>query len=105
MQRNISHEQLVRKIQRLGAEAQDHRQVQRRLQQLLPDRLEIVVSELKLAGMSPGKALRSALVSEAYKNQIAELVAVTAASLETRIQYETHIMLIEARRSLRRLRR
>lgn len=96
---------LIQNIQRFGASARDHRQVQKRLQQLLPDRLDHLVGENRRSGLKPSVALRQALVSKDYLDLLDEMVQVGQESTESRIQYETHMMLFEARQSLRHLRR
>ena len=105
MQRNLAHEILVRHIQKFGSEAQDHRQVQRRLQQLLPARLQLIIQGLRQDGVIASRALRQALASAEYLHHMEELIDVMAATHESRVQYETHLMLLEARRSLRAFRR
>jgi hypothetical protein len=51
--------------------------------------------------MGPSASQRAAFASTEFINYVDELVQFGASSLEARIQYETHMMLIDARRSLR----
>ncbi len=97
----LLHEQLVRAIQRFGSEAREYRQVYRRLSQLLPDRWKSLVADNRSRGMGPSASQRAAFASTEFINYVDELVQFGASSLEARIQYETHMMLIDARRSLR----
>lgn len=101
MRVNQLHDTLIQRIQRFGASAREHRQVYRRLEQLLPDRLQGIIHTFKRKGMAPSEALRNAYVSEEFLAHVDELVDVAGASFESRIQYETHMMLFEARRTLR----
>jgi hypothetical protein len=98
------HEQLVRQIQKFGADARESRQVYKRLTPLLPDRLRSIAAGLKANGQGPAACARLALVSDELKSHIDDIVEIGASSLESRIQYETHMMLIDARRTLRALR-
>jgi hypothetical protein len=98
------HEQLVRQIQRFGAEARESRQVYRRLTHLLPDRLRAIANGFRGTGQGPTECARLACVSEEFMSHIEEIVEIGASSWEARIQYETHMMLIDARRTLRTLR-
>ncbi len=105
MKINQLHETLIQRIHRFGIAARDYRQVHRRLEQLLPDRLQGVISSLRRKGMTPSEAQRNAYVSDEFLSHINELVEVAGTSFESRIQYETHMMLFEARRTLRAFRR
>ena len=101
MNLRILHDQLTSRIQRWGTDARENRQVYRRLSQLLPDRLKDLVSRQRGRGLSASRSVRAALVSDELIAHIDEIVNVGANSVEARIQYETHMMLIDARRSLR----
>lgn len=105
MNTNQLHDILVQRIQRFGASAREHRQVHGRLAQLLPDRLQSIVSELRIRGLSASEAQRQAYVNDQYLSHVNELVEVAGTSFESKIQYETHMMLFEARRTLRAFRR
>lgn len=104
MNLRILHDQLVRKIQQFGADAREYRQVYRRLSQLLPDRLKSLASQHRSRGLGPSDSARAAFASAEFTNHIDEVVDFGASSMEARIQYETHMMLIDARRTLRALR-
>jgi len=97
----ILHDQLTRNLQQWGHDARENRQVYRRLAQLLPDRLRDLVSRHRGQGFGPAHSTRAALVSDELIAHIDEMVQVGANGIEARIQYETHMMLIDARRSLR----
>lgn len=96
------HEQLVKRIQQFARDAREHRQVYLRLSQLLPDRVKALTSEKKTSGRGSSEAARDAFASSEFVAHIEEIVQFGAASREARIQYETHLMLIDARRTLRR---
>jgi hypothetical protein len=95
------HDQLVRSIQRFANDAREQRQVYKRLSQLLPDRLKHMASVYRISGSGSSQAMRAACASNEFTAFIDEVVEIGALSLEARIQYETHMMLIDARRSLR----
>jgi hypothetical protein len=97
----ILHEQLTRRVQQWGCDARENRQVYRRLAQLLPDRLKDMISKHRGQGLGPAHSTRAALISDELIAHIDEMVQVGANSAEARIQYETHMMLIDARRALR----
>lgn len=99
------HDTLLQRIHRFGASAREYRQVHKRLEQLLPDRLGSIISQLRRKGLGPSEAARNAYVSEEFLAHVDELVEVSGTSFESRVQYETHMMLFEARRTLRALRR
>ena len=101
MNLRILHDHLVRKIHQFGADAREHRQVYRRLSQLLPDRWKTLVTQHRARGLGPSDSARAAFVSDEFTGHIDEIVAFGASTLEARIQYETHIMLIDARRTIR----
>jgi hypothetical protein len=96
------HDQLVQKIQKFGADARESRQVYKRLCDLLQDRTFGIAESLKQPSVSITKTMRLAYTSREFKEYIEEIVNVGAESLEARIQFETHMMLIDARRTLRK---
>ena len=98
----ILHEQLVKRIHQFASDAREHRQVYQRLSQLLPDRLKALTVARKSRGVGPSEATREAFASDEFVAHIEDVVRCGAASREARIQYETHMMLVDARRSLRR---
>lgn len=105
MNLHLLQDTLIQAIQKFGSAARDYRQVSQRLKQLLPDRLEELVRDRRRRGLSPSEATREALASQEYVTRIEEITTVAAESFESRVQYETHMMLFEARRSLRAFRR
>jgi hypothetical protein len=68
---------------------------------LLPDRLKSLAADHRSRGMGPSESARAAFASPEFVNYVEEVIQFGASSLEARIQYETHMMLIDARRSLR----
>lgn len=95
------HEQLVQKIHQFSHESREHRQVYKRLTQLLPDRFKKMVAAKKVQGLAGSECARAVLVSDELVAHLQEISNVSATSLEARIQYETHVMLIDARQSIR----
>jgi len=95
------HEKLIRSIQRFAQEAMNARQVARRLESLLPLRLKEV--ERRFRGEIPvAEAQRKALCDKTYLDFVEEYSAIHGDAITGRVQYETHMMLFEARRSLRK---
>ena len=101
MNLRMMHEQLVQKIQQFSHDSQEHRQVYKRLTQLLPDRFRKMVNAKKAQGLAGSECARAVLVSDELLAHLQEISHVGATSLEARIQYETHVMLIDARQSIR----
>src|SRR5687767_5499545 len=108
----ILDERLKTLITRFGQEARESRQIARRLHDLLPRRFRELKREHAAEHDHPGAARRRGgavadrmtLTDERYLEHIDEMCAIQARAREARIQYETHMMLFEARRSLRALR-
>lgn len=123
MNRSINQEQLVKKILEFGRQASEHLQISKRLRDLLPDRMKKIGEDvatfsedstnevgdemMSVSSSSPvssiSKSRRGILVSNAYKEHVEELIEIRARGLEARIQYETHVMLFEGRRTLESL--
>lgn len=99
MKLNLLQDILIQRIQEFGMLARDHRQVYKRLEQLLPDRLKALTDSRRRSGASASSSLREALVSKEYEEMIQEVVEMGHKSFYSRIQYETHMMLLDARRS------
>jgi len=97
---SISQSELGKKIGRFASRAQDGRQVASRLRQLLPTRLNSLKAKHQ-RGCGGGRALRLALQDREYVGKLDEFVAVRSDALEARIAYETHVMLQNARSSIR----
>ena len=129
MNRSITQEQLVKKILEFGRQASEHLQISKRLRDLLPDRMKKIGEDVATfsddstnevgdemmsissssssssASSSISKSRRGILVSNAYREHVEELIEIKARGLEARIQYETHVMLFEGRRTLESLHR
>ncbi len=98
------HDQLVRQIHKFGVDARESWQVYKRLSHLLPDRMRAMTVALKKSGKTPAQCVRLACVSDELMEHINEIVEIGASSRQARIEYETHMMLIDARRTLRAVR-
>lgn len=98
----IDAERLSQAITRFGQAALEARQVARRLADVLPARFRDLRREHggrhKIA-----HAERMALTDPRYLQHLDELASLHAEARAARIQYETHMMLFEARRTLRPL--
>ena len=95
----IPHHQLVHQIQHSGKEASSLRQLIKRLETLLPKRLQGIRAECHGKGSA---ATRHALVDARYHAYIEEYLSLLEQGLRQRITYETSVMLYQARQSLRR---
>ncbi len=101
MQPRITHEHIVSMIKRFAALTIESRQIARRLGKLLPTRLKSLQRSFAV-NMSAARAMRQALISDEYQEHLLEMNAIAHQARLARIQYETHLMLISARRSMRR---
>jgi len=101
---HMPQEILGREISRHASAAIAARQVCSRLNKLLPVRLKALQKKHAAIADSAGDALRMALNDKEYISLIDELVDITKSASEARIQYETHMMLVDARASLRAFR-
>jgi hypothetical protein len=100
MDLKIPHEILCRRIIELAASCNEFRQVARRLEKVLPQRLREI--ELKYRRRhSAGRAQRLALADKSYEAYIDQYCDVAADALRDRILWETHCQLVAARQSLR----
>lgn len=100
MEMTIPNERLLQLLANESRAALESRQVALRLKKLLPTRLhDIKASYNTQYGAS--KAIRLALTDKAYQQAIDEYLKVQNHAVEARIQYETHFMLYQARRSLK----
>jgi hypothetical protein len=81
----------------------EHRQVASRLMKLMPLRLQQLKASLGSSNNSAAHNERLALTSEDMELLIREYVDTAAEARRSRVSYETHMMLLEARKSLRRL--
>jgi len=100
--RAILHDRLLNVLRDYSRDAIESRQVGRRLRDLLPRRLREIHRKHRELARSSGAAERMALTDADYLSHIEEIANVTHSALEARVQYETHMMLFEARRTLRR---
>ena len=94
---------LVKEIGRFVTSGIESRQVGKRLYALLPARVDALKREYR----GKATALRSqcqAFCDDRYLGLVTELTDVLADSRLNRVEYETHMMLFEARRSLRAFR-
>jgi hypothetical protein len=101
MRLDRDHQSLVGAIQRFGAQAQDARQVFKRIKQLMPRRIQDIYRQMKSEGISASSTHRQVFLSQQYMDMVEELSELSESFHLSRIQYETHVMLIDARRSLR----
>ena len=99
---HCTHRELIRTIQESASQARDARQVKRRLRSVLPARLQ----DLTRRGDSTvARAQRVALTDPRYQSYLEEIAEIGHQSLASRVNYETHMMLHDARRSFNRLQR
>jgi hypothetical protein len=96
-----SHNELLHYISSQGKAAFEGRQLAKRLRDLLPLRMKKIKDEWRRSHR-PGRAEREALADQRLLDHIDELVLILGDSHESRVQYETHSMLIKARQSLRK---
>lgn len=101
--RAILHDRLLHCLREFATTATESKQVSRRLRDLLPLRYREILSRYRPQAQSVAAAERAALTDKAYLAHIDELISVASSFHEARVQYETHMMLFEARRSLRHL--
>ena len=105
MNRAIQNDRLQRVIADQAQTAQSTKQISQRLKSLLPLRFRELRRDAEQTGLRGSKAERAALTDERYRQYLDEYLEIKAAGFEARIQYETHRMLMNARRSLRAFRR
>ncbi len=99
------HDDLIRCIKSFAQSNLESRQVARRLRDLLQTRFAEIRQEHWQRLHHVARAERYALIDERYQQHISELVELTAQARLSRVQYETHLMLVQARQSLRAFRR
>ena len=90
-------DELLRFIREQGQTSAEARQVASRQRQLIEQRFKLLLDE------SGGKGLkfrRRALVQDRHTEAIESYCLMLSLALEARVQYETHFMLLEAKRSL-----
>lgn len=102
---NIPHtsESLSARIRHYGHTAMEARQVWRRLDRLLPSRLKILQESLPMYHQRFGRqrAMLQALCHEQYQSHVEELIDTSQTARRARVEYETHLMMLEAQRTLR----
>lgn len=98
----MPHELLIRKIHTFAERNTHARQVSKRLYGLLPERFRSFKQKCKTPDINAGKAERLALLDPGYVMHLEEYLNIKYDAISARIQYETHMMLFEARRSLKR---
>ena len=98
----MPQERLLRKLRDYGRDAIDLRQIARRLKSLLPRRLRDLRHQAQgnLIGAARDRLI---LTSPSYRRFIDEYCLMQERARYAQIQFETHRMLYEARRSLRAL--
>lgn len=97
----LTHENLMEIIRLQGTRAREFQQVRRRLHTLLPERLRQIKRDRQGGGVSAGMAERQALTDPQYLAAVEEYLTILGDGLSCQIQFETHMMLLDARRSLR----
>ncbi|MGE0173838.1 MAG: hypothetical protein AB7T49_13660 [Oligoflexales bacterium] len=97
----VHQESLAHRIRHFGRLARESWQVAKRLNDLLPERLRRLKYS-QSADITRSKAERLALVDEYYHHSVQEYLNMYKNGVEARIQYETHLMLYQARCSLRK---
>lgn len=104
LQSHLYPPELADYISRSGDKQAQARQVAKRLHTLLPQRLKEIEREYRRRH-PPAKAHRLALSDRRYLDFIEQAAEITAAALESRVIWETHRLLFEARRSIQSYRR
>jgi hypothetical protein len=100
MDLKISHELLCRRIFDLAASSNEFRQVARRLEKVLPQRLREIEFTFRRRN-GAGRAKRLALADKSYEAYIDQYCGVAADAHRDRILWETHCQLAEARQTNR----
>lgn len=95
----IGSDDLIAALKDLSSRSREARQLSKRLKELLPSRLSEVKNSLA-ARMPAGQATRYALEHPTYGAAVDEYLQIRLLSHESWVQYETHLMLFKARRSL-----
>ncbi len=101
----MTNERLTKTISSQGRSCADLRQITKRLDRLLPNRLSSLKQKYRQLGMKAGKSELLALTDPEFTEFLEEFVNMSFSALEARVQYETHLMLFKARQSLRAFRR
>lgn len=83
-------------ISEQGRFAIEFRQIHQRMRELLPNRLQQLVSEYRQRGIA--RARRSALLDPRYLSYVEQLVDIGARAQLARVQHETHLMYYSVQR-------
>ena len=97
-----SKEELISLIKSFALQAIESRQAARRMLELLPVRFAELRYQHEKGGLGRFKArsLRQTYMDERYLDYLDKMIDVRDHALKNRIQYETHMMLYDARQSL-----
>jgi hypothetical protein len=98
---NQPQDQLLQRIKEFGATAMESRQIARRLKELLHPRFFDLRRDHASRLNHMARAERYALVDQRFETFVEEYVEMTNVARTARVQYETHMMLLQARQSLR----
>ena len=98
----MSQNNLIDKIRKLARECVDYKQVYRRLEDLLELKLESIRDELssKMPDYLQSEILRLSFQHEDYIKILEKYLASKSSYIHSKVMYDTHLMLFEARRSL-----
>jgi hypothetical protein len=97
----MPQEQLVRLLHELGKELVEIRQLARRLNELFPKRYRDLLHDYR--DLSGSCRERVCLQDPRYLSSVDELIEMRTRVMHLKIQYETHLMLYQARQTLRSL--
>ena len=98
MHRQNSNHQINKIVIQSGAKCMQYKQAASRLLDLLEKRLHLIEREYRRQ-TNPGRASIRALADARYVSHIDEIVEIKSVALEAHITWETHRMLIDARKS------
>lgn len=100
MNRQIRQDELVKLIKQESSGFREAGQIARRMKELLPDQLK-GLKRHHHRNCKAAVAERKALVDPEYRHSIDEYLHLIEQTQRSRIQYETHKMLLQARQSNR----
>lgn len=100
MNLRVSNEVLVRKIRKDGASYFEYRRVGSRLQEMLVDRMRLLKQEYQRQHRKVGYSERCAYADSRYVAYVEELVSIKDKALASKIEFETHRMLYQARQTI-----
>ncbi len=96
----MPQELLIHKVHQFGKEAAEMRQLAQRMRELFPEKLRQLHRER--ANLTGAPRDRACLVDQRYLESVQELVDLRTRATYLRMQYESHLMLYQARQSLRK---